>query len=371
LQTPLQSLRGKGNKTRKMTTEPLQGAVSLIREGRSFGVVSHVDPDGDSAGSLLASMLMLKRLGKEAFWLQNQPIPDSYSFLPGYDLAAPSGLDAPRLRPGELDCVVVLDSPSLSRLAWDFRDESVPANAIINIDHHKDNALFGHVNIVDGLASSASELLFAIIEEFGLAGDVQIATNIYTGISTDTGSFSYSNTTPQSLRTAARLVEAGVDVAFVARHLQCDFTLPRLIFLGEVLASAQSNEDGSIVWMVGTERMRRKVDFWGSTEQFANHAMRIRDAQVAMFFLQDGAGHCKVSIRTRGQLDAGLLAGSFGGGGHERAAGCRVEGDLESIISEMVEAADLRLKEAAGSSGSTVLDQCSKSASRANWKAEL
>ncbi|MBN2207750.1 MAG: bifunctional oligoribonuclease/PAP phosphatase NrnA [Candidatus Coatesbacteria bacterium] len=341
-----------------MNPEPLQGAVSLIREGRSFGVVSHVDPDGDSAGSLLASMLMLKRLGKEAVWLQNQPIPGSYDFLPGYDLAAPapSGLDATRLRPGELDCVIVLDSPCLSRVAWDFRDESIPANAIINIDHHKDNALFGHVNVVDGLASSASELLFGVIEEFGLGTDVEIATNIYTGISTDTGSFSYSNTTPQSLRTAARLVEAGVDVAYVARHLQCDFTLPRLTFLGKVLASAQSNEDGSIVWMVGTERMRRNADFWGSTEQFANHAMRIRDAQVAMFFLQDGAGHYKVSIRTRGQLDAGLLAGSFGGGGHERAAGCRVEGNLESIISDMVEAADLGLKEAAGSSSSAVSD---------------
>ena len=340
----------------KMSSNALQGAVSLIREGRSFGVVSHVDPDGDSAGSLLASMLMLQELGKEAFWLQNQPIPDIYDFLPGYDLVAAPGVDAPRLGPGDLDCVIVLDSPSLSRVAWDYDDESVPAKAIINIDHHKDNNLFGHVNIVDGGASSASELLFAIIDAFGLADDVQIATNIYTGISTDTGSFSYSNTTPSALSTAARLVEAGVDVASITRHLQCDFTLPRLVFLGSVLASVRSNEDGSIVWMVGTEEMRRAADFWGSTEQFANHAMKVRAAQVAMFFVQDGAGQYKVSIRSRGQIDAGLLAGSFGGGGHERAAGCRVKGDLEKIISEMVEAVDVGLKEVAGSSQSTVLD---------------
>lgn len=347
---------GKEAKTRKMNSDPLQGAVSLIREGRSFGVVSHVDPDGDSAGSLLASMLMLQRLGKEAFWLQNQPIPSIYDFLPGYDLMPPPGLDAPRLGPGELDCVIVLDSPSLSRVAWDYDEESVPAKAVVNIDHHKDNALYGQVNVVDGGASSASELLFSIIDAFGLAGDVRIATNIYTGISTDTGSFSYSNTTPSALRAAARLVEAGVDVASVTRHLQCDFTLPRLVFLGRVLASAQSNEDGSIVWMVGTEEMRREADFWGSTEQFANHAMKVRAAQVAMFFVQDGADQYKVSIRSRGQIDAGLLAGSFGGGGHERAAGCRVEGDLDKIISEMVVAVDTGLKEAAGASRSTVLD---------------
>jgi len=340
----------------KMSNDALQRAVSLIREGRSFGVVSHVDPDGDSAGSLLASMLMLQELGKETVWLQNQPIPSIYDFLPGYDLVAAPGLDAPRLGPGDLDCVVILDCPRLSRLAWNYSNESVPAKAIINIDHHKDNTLFGHVNIVDGGASSASELLFSIIDAFGLAGDIQIATNIYTGIATDTGSFSYSNTTPSALRTAARLVEAGVDVASITWHLQCDFTLPRLIFLGSVLASVRSNKDGSIVWMVGSEDMRHEAGFWGSTEQFANHAMKVRAAQVAMFFIQDGAGQYKVSIRSRGQVDAGSLAGSFGGGGHERAAGCRVKGDLKKIISEMVEAADADLKEVAGSSQSTVLD---------------
>jgi len=339
-----------------LSSNALQEAVSIIREGKSFGVVSHVDPDGDSTGSLLASTLMLKQLGKEAFCLQNQPIPDIYDFLPGYDLVAEPGIDAPRPGRGELDCLIALDSPSISRLAWEYSDQNVPARTIINIDHHKDNASFGHVNIVDGSASSASELLFSIVDAFGLADNVQIATNIYTGMVTDTGSFSYSNTTPSALRTAARLVEAGVDVAFITRHLQCDYTLPRLVFLGNVLASAQSNEDGSIVWMVGTEDMKRQADFWGSTEQFANHAMKVRAAQVAMFFVQDGAGLYKVSIRSRGQLDAGSLAGTFGGGGHERAAGCRVKGDLEKIISEMVSAVDTGLKEVAGSSRSTVLD---------------
>ena len=339
-----------------MNNDALQRAVSLIREGTRFGLVSHVDPDGDSAGSLLASMLMLRKLGRETVWLQNQPIPDIYDFLPGYSLAVATDPNAPRLRQGELDCVVILDSPNLSRAAWDYNDDGIPARTVINIDHHKDNALFGHVNIVDGSASSTTELLYPIVDILGLASDVEIATNIYTGMSTDTGSFSYSNTTPRALRTAAELVEAGVDVARVTRHLQCDFTLPRLALLGKILASVRSSEDGSIVWMVGTDEMRREVDFWGSTEQFANQAMRIRAAKVAMLFIQDGEGGCKVSIRSRGQIDAGALAGTFGGGGHERAAGCRVKGDLSRTISEMVEAVDRGLKEGAGSSRSTVID---------------
>ncbi|MBN1592694.1 MAG: bifunctional oligoribonuclease/PAP phosphatase NrnA [Candidatus Coatesbacteria bacterium] len=329
-----------------MNESALSRAVSLISEGAKFGLVSHVDPDGDSAGSMLAAMLMLHRTGKEVFWLQNQPIPDLYNFLPGYshtDAQPRTGEN--RLDLGELDCLIVLDSPNISRVAWDYDSNDVPAKAVLNIDHHKDNELFGDVNIVDGAASSTTELLYSIVESLELGNDTDIATNIYTGLSTDTGSFSFSNTTPRSYRTAARLVEAGVDVAFITRHLQCDFTLPRLAFLGRILSSVQSNDDGSIVWMVGTDDMRRDVDFWGSTEQFANYAMRIRAAKVAMLFVQNGDGGHKVSLRSRGQVDVGLVAKAFGGGGHKRAAGCRIQGDLSSGIADLVREIEIGLKQ--------------------------
>ncbi|HUT03745.1 MAG TPA: bifunctional oligoribonuclease/PAP phosphatase NrnA [bacterium] len=339
-----------------MSDDALQQAVSVIRNGRTFGVVSHVDPDGDAVGSIIAAMLMLRRLGKEVRSLQNDTIPDIYNFLPGYPLAAKVDAAPRRLGPGELDCVMIFDSSSFSRVAWDYDDRSVPAKKVINTDHHKDNALFGDVNIVDGKASSASELLFGIIDAFGMGDDVQIATNLFTGISTDTGSFSYSNTTPAALVITSRLVETGIDVAGITKHLECNFTLPRLVFFGKVLASAQSTEDGSLVWIVGTEKMRRESAFGGSTEQFTNYAMKVRAAEVAIFFSQDGADRCKVSIRSRGQIDARLLAASFGGGGHERAAGCIVRGSLDSVISDVVEAARSELKQAASSRRKASLD---------------
>lgn len=332
----------------------LRGPISVIREARTFGVISHVDPDGDAVGSLIASILFLKSLGKEVFPLQTPPIPDIYDFLPGYPLLAISPNDAPRLERKELDCIIVLDCPNLTRLAWDHDEASLPSSVLVNIDHHKDNVLFGAEDIVDGRASSTAELLFGLIDAFGLANDIDIGTNIYTAISTDTGSFSYSNTTPESLRIAARLVEAGVDVAHITRHLQCDFDLSRLIFLGEVLSSARSTSDGSIVWLVGTEQMRKQAGFTGSTEQFSNYAMRVRSAQVGLLFLEEGEGRYKASIRSRGLVDAGILAARFGGGGHERAAGCRLEGDLEEIVARMVRAIEDGLEQATASDRSVL-----------------
>ncbi|RLC46347.1 MAG: hypothetical protein DRH70_05685 [Candidatus Coatesbacteria bacterium] len=339
-----------------MTDDALQQAVSIIRSGRTFGVVSHVDPDGDAAGSIIAAMLMLRSLGKEVRSLQNDAMPEMYSFLPGYALAAKTDAASKQLSRGELDCVIVFDSSTLSRVAWDYGDTAVPAKRVINIDHHKDNALFGHVNIVDGEASSASELFFGIVDAFGLSNDVQIATNLFTGISTDTGSFSFSNTTPAALRVAARLLETGVDVAEITRHLECNFTLQRLVFFGKVLASAKSTEDGSIVWIVGTEQMRREAAFWGSTEQFTNYVMKVRAAEIAVFFSQSAADQYKVSIRSRGRIDASGLAALFGGGGHERAAGCIVNGSLDSVISDVIGAARNELKQAASSRRRVLLD---------------
>ena len=336
-----------------MSSDAVDGAVSILREAQNVGVVSHIDPDGDAVASLIAVSLLLQRIGKQARSLQARPIPDFYDFLPGYELIA----KGPDLSGGGMseafDCLIALDCPNPSRFSAGGRIALNAVKVVMNIDHHKDNERFGDVNIVDGSASSTAELLFPVIERFGLASDRAIATNLFCGMSTDTGSFSYSNTTPGSLRIAAKLVEAGVDVAWVTRNLQANFSVARMAFLGRVLASIRSTEDGSIVWLMGTRAMRRESGFWGSTEQFANFAMRVRSAQVALLFLEEEQGEYKVSIRSRGQIDAGRLAALYGGGGHCRAAGCRVKGSIETIVSEMVSVVQDRIGQAESPRGAT------------------
>ncbi|MCD6328501.1 30S ribosome-binding factor RbfA [bacterium] len=335
----------------------LERAVAAVRNCRRIGVVSHVDPDGDSTGCIIASLLLLKALDKEVILLQEQAIPKMYEFLPGFSLLKTELPSSAFSEQDDLDCTLVLDCPSLERASWSRGDSYKSAGTLINIDHHKDNSYFGRINLVDGSASSAAEILYGIIDAMDLGDDASIGANIYTAMFTDTGSFSYSNTTPESLRIAARLVEAGVDVSYLARNLRSDFTMKRLAFLGRVLSTVQSNEDNSIVWLLGTEAMRRETGFWGSTEQFANHAMRIREAQVGMLFLEEESGKYKVSIRSRGLIDAGQLAAGYGGGGHAKAAGCRINGSFDEVLSGMVRTIELGLEEAAGSNGPVLADR--------------
>jgi len=317
------------------STDQLQKVVAAIEASHSFGVLSHIDPDGDAAGCMIATLVMLRALGKEAHCLQSQEVPDIYNFLPGYDLLIEEH-PIRRYEHQELDCVLVLDCSNPTRISWDYDQASYPAKTVVNIDHHKDNSLFGDLLIVDPKATSTAELVFRLVQRFGLSKDLVIGTAIYTGMATDTGYFTYSNTTAKAMRIGAELLETGVDVAFLRRNLDSCFTPNRLAFLGKVLSSIETTDDGAVVWMRGTLDMRRETDFWGSTEQFANYAMKTRSAQVGLLFVQEDDSEYKVSIRSRGKIDAGEFAARYGGGGHARAAGCRFTGNLEEVLSDMI-----------------------------------
>ena len=182
----------------------------IVENNDSFMITSHIAPDGDSIGSVLAMTLALLKIGKKAFPVINDVIPKKYRFLPGSNLIA-------KEIARKYDAIIVLDSGDIERLGFS-KELNEYSGLIVNIDHHKSNVSFGDINIVDSGASSVGEIIYRLLEG-KVEIDYGIALNLYTSIVTDTGSMKYSNTTAKSLKILAELVDKGVKPDYVSRQV--------------------------------------------------------------------------------------------------------------------------------------------------------
>jgi phosphoesterase RecJ-like protein len=292
-----------------------------IAAGERFVVVSHERPDGDALGSLVAMQGVLRALGKDSIIVippEDFPLPHEYRFfaLDGLATEAPADL--------ELRTAIFLDCGNLERTRLAALRE---VETIVNIDHHHDNTRFGTVNHVVEEASSTAELVWDLLPGLGVELTPQIAEALYVGLVTDTGRFSYENTTPRAHLMAAELIEAGVDVAATYRQIYEGVPFEKLELLARALTSVARFDEGRL-----TVAMLTAADF-EETGADASHAEGIIDqvrtvagTKVAVLIRdvdgeQDGSGGRRVSLRaTDDDVDVSAIARAFGGGGHRRAA---------------------------------------------------
>ncbi|WP_422445727.1 DHH family phosphoesterase [Thermoanaerobacterium sp. DL9XJH110] len=291
----------------------------IIRDNRTFIITSHIMPDGDSVGSLLALALALKKEGKIVFAVINDAIPEKYKFLPGSD-------DIIRAHVNKCDVVISLDCGDTQRLGFGRALKDL-GNIVVNIDHHKSNSFFGDINLVDSKASSAGEIVYRLIKRITRI-DYEIALCLYTSIVTDTGSARYSNTTPFSLKILAELVEMGVRPDFVSRRVFETKSLSSIFLLKSALDTLEISGDGKVASMYITKSMMetsgaREED----TDGIINYAREIEGVEVAVLFRETG-DFIKVGLRSNEWLDVSKIAEDFGGGGHARASGCILKTSL-------------------------------------------
>ena len=309
---------------------PVLRIARLLRERRRFLICGHVRPDADCIGSQLALAAALDRMGKTAeVWLSD-PVPANCRFLPGSArIRVPEDAWAPPAGPA-----VVLDTPRperLGRLAE--RVGSMPL--VVNIDHHPSNIRWGNVHWVDPGASSTAELVMQLLKELGVAVDREIAICLYAGIVTDTGRFSYSNTTPFTHRAAAELIEGGADPGEIAERIYASHPARKVRLLAKVLGGMRLDPGGEFAWLRITPTMYAET---GATPEdadgFINYARDIAGVRVAALFEEapDGAG-VRVSLRSRdAAVDVNAVAARWGGGGPRGAAGATVAGPPEEAI---------------------------------------
>ncbi len=302
-------------------------------------VTTHKNPDGDAIGSSLGWYHFLKKLGKEAKIFYRDRIPYFFDFLPGIDK-----VETGEQIKGEFDWVIITDVSDPKRTGFD----QIPAKKSLVIDHHITAEPFTDYYIVEPHISSTCELSYGIMKliEPNLI-DTTVALPLYTGIVTDTGSFSYSNTSPQTHQIAAELMEKGVDPYLVYSSIFERNRINKFKLLELVLKTLEFTIGGKVAHIT---LFRRFLDQTGAypeeAEGFINYPRSIEGVEVAVFFKEiEGEGKWKVSLRSKGKVDVAKVAKRLGGGGHKMAAGYETQGELEKIKRELFKELEIALEE--------------------------
>jgi phosphoesterase RecJ-like protein len=305
------------------------GIIAKLNQCTSVLISVHKNPDGDALGSQLALMLALEKMGKAVTVHNLDPVPEVYRFLPQ---SARIGVGKPVT--GRFDAYVVLDSdPPRTGLF----DDAVPADTLINIDHHVTNPSVWPLTWLDPAASATGEMVYRLIRSMNVPLDRDIALCLYTAIFTDTGSFRYTNTTPESMRIAASLLEAGADPWLVTENVYESFSFRRVKLLGSVLDGMERSADGRIGWVVVTDELYRRTGTSAEdTDNFVNYVRSVKGVEVAVLFRQTAEAQYKISLRSKGRIDLSGLAQSFGGGGHKNASGGVLDGSLAEVRAKVI-----------------------------------
>lgn len=304
--------------------------IDRLTESQAIFLSTHINPDGDAIGSLIALGLGLQQHGKHIYLYNASPIPAVYRFLPGVQLVQQVLPES-----SAWDTAVVLDCGTLERIgvAVDFV-RGLPQ--VINIDHHVTNTNFGQYRLVDPTACSSAEIVYRLLKKMAITIDAAIAMSIYTGILTDTGSFRFANTNSAAYTICSEMVQAGVDPYTVAQHVYGTYSLGRIKLLNMALDSIEISVNGKLSLMTLTQDMFRETDTNPEdVDGMINYAKRIEDVKVAALIMENENGAVQkryhVSLRSDGTVDVAEIAASFGGGGHFSAAGFGVESSLKAL----------------------------------------
>jgi phosphoesterase RecJ-like protein len=306
--------------------------LRLIDASHHVLAVSHKDADGDTLGSALAMCDILRARGKNVAMRVPPPVPELYSFLPGFEIINQEEGKPP-------DLILVMDASNLDRVS-DTLGQLAEGTPIVNIDHHVSNTMFGGVNLVVPEASSTAEVTFNLFREWGIEISPAAATNLYCGLLTDTGSFRHENTSYNALSIAAELVALGADPADVAMRVYKNKKLSSIKLQALVMATVGFDCDDRLVYAFVSQALLEKSGaLMEEADGMIDMLNSVDGLELALFFKEIEPNRLtKVSIRSRGQANANVLGGKFGGGGHERAAGVEVDMPLaeamESILAE-------------------------------------
>ncbi len=306
----------------------LEEAVVAIDGASRLAMACHIGPDGDAIGSMLALAVAATENGKEVFPSFGHPftLPDTFDFLPTDMLVAPDEV------PTEPEVMVTFDAGSPDRLG-DLQGPADRAETLVVIDHHKTNQGFGKYNLIVPDAAATAEIVIELFDALGWEITPVAATALHVGLVTDTGRFQYSNTTPKTLRAAARMVEAGARPEVIGRHVYEETPFGFLHAAGAVLSRAVLESERRLVWSVLTVKDLNDSGIGlDDTDPLIDALRTAQESDVAVLLKDLGGGRIKGSMRSRGRIDVGAIAEPLGGGGHHNAAGFTVSGSVDSVM---------------------------------------
>ncbi|NLM44661.1 MAG: 30S ribosome-binding factor RbfA [Clostridiales bacterium] len=307
-----------------------QVVLKLIKESRNIAILSHIMPDGDNIGSCLALYNALLKLGKNPLVILDDDVPEVYKFLKNSNKTVKPELEC------NFDLVIVLDCGDADRLGKSIK--YLKNNNVINIDHHMNNTNFGCINLIDISAAATAEIVYRLIKGLDIPLDKDICQCIYTGIVTDTGQFQYSNTSSYTHEIVADLIRNGVEPSKLYKAIYQNNSKAKIKLISEALSTLRFDFEDKIASMT----IKKEIfDLIGAKDEdvdgIINLARDIKGVEVALLFRETEDGKVKIGFRSKDFINVNEIAEIFGGGGHKRAAGAIVAGDLENIKNNIIE----------------------------------
>lgn len=295
--------------------------IAMLRQGSSFVIASHIDPDGDTLGSALAISSGLEKMGKSCVLYGRDPVPEAYRFLPGSNKFTPT---LPHL--SSETPVILIDCNSPDRAGLDKAD--IPCSAVI--DHHETASGFGEIIWIAPEAAATGLMIYHLLKKLDVEITKDMAVNLYTGIAIDTGTFRFSNTTSEVLKVSADLVDSGADPCLIAEAMYNSWTDNRFMLLIKILDTLEVVDDIAITY-VSKKIFADTGTAPEHTENFSNFPRMMKSVSLSAFFTEMENGQWKASLRSKGRINVAAIARTFGGGGHKNAAGFTMKADLETV----------------------------------------
>ncbi|WP_166237889.1 DHH family phosphoesterase [Paenibacillus turpanensis] len=314
--------------------EQLRLAAEFVMGHNDVLVVSHVQPDGDAAGSTFAVGHMLNSLGKTFTLVNEGTMPEKYRFMSG-GLSIHTYESVQQLGQ-RFQAVIAVDCADFGRLGL-VSELIASGTPFLNIDHHATNDSFGTVNLIQADAAATAEILYDLAIEMNARWTPELATCLYSGLLTDTGGFRYSNTSTKVMETAGRLLQLGAKGPELAERLLERVTLAQIQLLRRALSTLALAADNRVAWMTVT---LKDVEECGANPEdldgLVNYPRNIEGVEVGLLFKQSPKGGVKVGFRSSGTVDVAEIAQSLGGGGHRRAAGASVQLEMDEAVQLVV-----------------------------------
>ncbi len=305
-----------------LSSSVIKAVKQALSTASNVLVITHVSPDGDAISSLTATGLMLQQLGKQSTLVCDDGLPERFFFLPSSNQIKSQPEHAI-----EYQLIIALDAGDRERMGLAYANLSRPLPPIINIDHHTTNTQYGDIDIVIPEANATVEILFHLSNSLGLTITPELATNLLTGLVTDTLSFRTAGVTASTLFTAATLVEAGANLYSVTSQGLDIKPMSTVLVWQKGLNNVQM-EDG-VVWTSISNREREEAGHMGTSSfGLGNMLSEVDEAAMSAVLLETASGHVSVGFRSRPPYNVSQIARSLGGGGHDLAAGCTVDGPL-------------------------------------------
>lgn len=328
-----------------VTNTSFPDVAAAIQKAQSVVVLSHLRPDGDALGSQLGVALSLRALGKRVRVLNEDGVPDSLSFLPGSELIETPEQAGAR-EPLDADLVIACDTASFKRLGTEVV-QLIPEGALwMNIDHHISNERYGDLYYIDPVSPATGQIVYQFLTSESLPLDASISENLFVAISTDTGSFQFPNTTAETFRAGAALIEQGAAVGRISQSLYGNYPLRRTLLLGELLKVLEiGNKGRRASWAMTLETTERLGIQASDTDGLIDQIRSIEGVVVAAFFQEAEGGYVRASLRSKDpSVDVCAVCQKFNGGGHKLAAGVRLRGSLHEAQKRILEAIDEALE---------------------------